>query len=220
MNVRLKSTPARRFFLCFVVCVLFAFAKANSQTITSQGSSTVMLNNDITHVDITLHDHIELEIITTKEKSFRISESQFGEYQQAIMLSSAVKDKTLYISDPQSPTFKYPNGKLSAHKVVDGKATLYIPEGETIFITAESADVTLTGTFKNITVNLKNGKCNLDNVNGNFQIVTVYAPVHIQAAKTKVTAQSKNGAIMYHSKHVNTIYSGKIESINGSITVE
>jgi HSP20 family molecular chaperone IbpA len=179
-----------------------------------------MLNNDITHVDITLHDHIELEIITTKEKSFRISESQFGEYQQAIVLSSAVKDKTLYISDPQSPTFNYPNDKLSAHKVVDGKATLYVPEGKTIFITAESADVTLTGTFKNITVNLKNGKCHLENVSGNFQIVTVYAPVHVQAAKTKVTAQSKNGIIINKSRPTGTIYSGKIESINGSITVE
>jgi hypothetical protein len=179
-----------------------------------------MLNNAIAHIDITLQDHIEIEIITTKEKSFRISESQFGEYQQAVMLSSVARNDTLYVADPQNPTFKYPNGKLSAHKVVDGKATLYIPEGKTIFVTTESADVTLTGTFKNITVNLKNGKCNLENVNGNFQIVTVYAPVHVQALKTKVTAQSKNGAVVFNSKHLNTIYNGKIESINGSITIE
>jgi len=220
MDVPVSSTHAKRFFLCLMACGLFATAAAYSQTVTSQGSSTVLLNNSIKHVDITLHDHIELHIITAKEKSFVISESQFGEYQQAILLNNSQSNDTLYISDPQNPTFIYPNDKLSAHKAVDGKATIYIPRGKTIFITASSADVTLTGDYRNVTVNLKNGKCRLQNTTGDFQIVTVYAPVYVKTSQTAITAHSKTGIVRGKAIATNVRFTGKIESINGSITIE
>jgi len=220
MEVPVLSAHAKRFFLCLIVCGLFASAKAYSQTVTSQGSSTVLLNNRIAHVDITLHNHVELHIITTKQKSFKISESQYGEYQQAILLNSLQSNDTLYINDPKNPAFNYPNGKLSAHKVVDGKATVYIPQGKTVFITAASADVTLTGDYSNITVNLQNGKCALLDTTGNFQIVTVYAPIYVKTNHTAITAQSKTGAVTGTATAANVLFTGKIESINGSITIE
>lgn len=213
------NTSTKRFFLCSYIVVIFAFAKANSQTITSQGSSTILLNNGIAHLDVFLEEHVELHIITTKEQGFRISENQYGEYQQAILLSKVQRNDTLFISDPQNPTFKYPNNKLSAHKVVDGIATIYIPEGKTVFITANSADVTLTGHFKNIVINLQNGKCNLDKTTGDFQIVTVYAPVMVRVINTQIYATSKNGSVTGFKNIKNIVYTGKIESINGTITI-
>lgn len=219
MVVTCVFTSVERFFLCSLIVVVFAFAKAESQSVTSQGSSTVLLNNNIAHLDIYLNEHVELHIITTKERSFKISENQYGEYKEAIVLSKVQRNDTLFISDPQSPAFKYPNNKLSAHKVVDGKATIYIPEGKTVFITAQSADVTLTGHFKNITINLQNGKCNLENTTGDFQIVTVYAPVTARTYKTAITATSKNGLVTGIKEKKKSLYSGKIDSINGSITI-
>ncbi len=209
----------KRFFVCQFVFVLFAFAKAYTQTTTSQNSYIELNNSAITHVEILLKDHIALQIITTNEQVIKIIDSHYGEYQQAVLLTSAQRNDTLFITDPQNPTFTYPDDKLSAHKVIDGVATVYLPVGKTVFINAESADITLTGDFKNVTANLKNGRCELKNMRGDFQIVTVYAPVVLNNVRATIQATSRNGAVINKSVLKNTRFKGKIESINGTITI-
>lgn len=226
MAVHILYSHKQRFFLWQFVVVLFAlhvwqagFAKAYTQTPTSQNSYKEFYNSGITHVDITLKDHIGLQIISTSDQTFKIIDSRYGEYQQAVLLTSLQRNDSLFITDPQNPAFTYPNDKLSAHKVIDGVATIYLPKGKTVFINAESADIILTGDFKRVTVNLKNGRCELNNMLGDFQIVTVYAPVVTSNVNATIHASTRNGTVTHNSVFKNARYKGKIESINGSITV-
>lgn len=219
MEVPFLSTRMQRFFLCTVVFFGFAFAKAYAQSVTSQGTATVVLNSGITHVDITLNNHIALEIIAGTDSNYSVSNHQYGEYQRAVLLTANQVEKTLYITDPQNPSFTFPDNKLSAHKVVDGKATIRVPVNQTIFITAQSADIRVTGSFKDLTINLQNGSCNLVDTRGNINVVTVYAPVSIKSKNTKVVASSKNNKVSGIQQLKKYTYYASIETIYGSISI-
>ncbi|MGJ8683279.1 MAG: DUF4097 family beta strand repeat-containing protein [Nonlabens sp.] len=210
------SIVYRSFFMSCIL-MLFAFAKAYSQR---NSSDIIYSNAHVKVVDITLESTIELEIRTTTSQEIRISGSQGGEYKDAILLSSKVVNDTLEITDPFNPNFHFPQDKLSAHKIIDGKATLYLPAGLELRITARSSYLTISGQFKKMFVNIQSGDCKLNAIQGDFHIISVHADVHVSKSTSTIEMHSKYGAIQKNNSHKNQLYLQKIETINGDITIE
>lgn len=209
------SIMNRNFFISFLLII--AFAKAYSQR---NSSDIIYRDSQIKVVDIFLESTLDLEIITTDEKLIRISESQGGEYKNAVLLNSKVVNDTLKITDPFNPSFHFPQDKLSAHKIIDGKATLYLPKNLKLQITSRNCFLKLTGSFQKVFINLISGSCLLDQVIGDLHVVSVHADVTLLQPTSFVDTHSKYGAILKLSKKVNLNYSLKIETIDAPITIK
>jgi len=214
----LKQYPIykRSFYICSFL-MLFAFAKVYSQ----RNSSDILFeNSNVEVVDIFLETTIELAITTTKENQIKISESQGGEYKNAVLLSSKVTNDTLKITDPFNPGFNFPQDKLGAHKVLDGKALLYIPENLKLQITCRNCFLKVTGNYKKTFINLESGSCSLEKVTGDYHIISVHADVSINKPTSFIKASSKYGRINRLSKKENQNYNLKIETITAPITIK
>ncbi|WP_438962272.1 hypothetical protein [Nonlabens sp.] len=215
-TLRQYSIMNRSFFMA-IIMVIFAFAKAYSQR---NSSDIIFENSKITTVNINLESTIELEIVTTDSQSIRITDSQGGEYKNALTLNSSIINDTLQISDPFHASFKFPQDKLSAHKIIDDQAKLYLPEGLDVQLTARSCFLKVTGNYKNLFINIESGDCELSTVRSPFHIITVYADVNIINPETTVQINSKNGTIKPAQLKNMKSNSHKIETIHGSITIK
>ncbi|GAK88539.1 hypothetical protein JCM19298_3265 [Nonlabens ulvanivorans] len=205
----------RSFYLSIVL--VFAFAKAQSQR---NSSHIIYANSGITTIDIFLESTIELEIIATKEDQVKIIESQGGEYRSAVLLNTEISNDTLKITDPFNPSFSFPQDKLSAHKVIDGKATIYVPENLILDINSRNCYLTINGNFKFSFINLESGSCLLKNVRGDFHIVSVNAMVVVTNPSSYIEMSSKYGVITQIVNEPIIYYNQKIETINSNITIK
>lgn len=208
-------TVKRSFYLSIVF--LFAFAKANSQRNSSQ---IIYGNTQITTIDISLESTLELEIITTKNDEIKIIESQGGEYKSAVLLNTAISNDTLKISDPFNPSFAFPQDKLSAHKIIDGKATIYIPENLNLDINSRNCFLTINGFFNISFINLESGSCLLKNMKGDYHVVSVNAAVTVINPSSFIVLSSKYGVIEELTSESVIYYDQKIETINSNITIK
>ncbi|MBF4982831.1 hypothetical protein FNJ87_00230 [Nonlabens mediterrranea] len=205
----------RSFYLNLLMII--AFAKAYSQ---SNSSHRVYGNSKITTIDIFLETTIELEIITTKGNQIKIVESQSGEYRNAVLLNTEISNDTLKITDPFNPSFIFPQDKLGAHKTLDGKATIYIPENLILEINSRQCFVTINGIYSNCYVNLESGNCILKDLKGDFQIVSVNAMVTVINPSSYIEISSKYGVITQLTSEPVVNYKQKIETINSNITIK
>ncbi len=204
----------RSFFMsCFLV--IFAFAKAYSQR---NSNDIVYRNANVKVVNILLESTIELEIKTTTNRDIRISSSQGGEYKNAVVLSSQIVNDTLKINDPFNPSFRFPQDKLSTHKIIDGKAILYIPENLEIQLTARDCFITISGKFKTLFVNMQSGDCNLLAIKGDFHIISVHAAVSVSKQTSMIETITKYGLINKKENFKRVVFKQKIETIDGDIT--
>nr|WP_042245588.1 hypothetical protein [Nonlabens ulvanivorans] len=199
------------------IFLIFAFAKAQSQ----RNSSHITYDNvGISTVDIYLESTIELEIITTKEEHIRIIESQGGEYRSAVLLNTEISNDTLKITDPFNPSFSFPQDKLSAHKIIDGKATIYLPENLALDINSRNCFLSINGKFEFSFINLESGSCLLKNVRGDFHIVSVNAMVTVINPSSYIELSTKYGVITQLTNESIVYYNQKIETINSNITIK
>lgn len=210
------SIVKRSFFMA-VIFLVFAFAKAYSQR---NSSDIIFENSKVNTVDILLESTIELEILTIEEPFIRIVDSQGGEYKNAVTLNSRITNDTLQIRDPFQASFKFPQDKLSAHKIIDDRAKIYLPKGLNVQITARSCFLKITGNYKNLFINLESGNCVLKAVQSPFHIISVYADVTINTLEKNIHAVSKYGTITPKEMMAVTSNSHKIETIHGDITIK
>lgn len=210
------SIIKRDFFIC-IVLILFATTKAYSQR---NSSSIIHQNTEIKVVDIFLESTIELEIRTTKNSQIKIVESQGGEYKSAILLSSKIIKDTLKITDPFNPSFNFPQDKLSAHKIIDGKAIVYLPEGLTLQINTRSCFLKISGVFKDAFINIESGSCLINKMIGNYHIISVHAGVQVIEPTSFINASSRYGRIINNSTNHTMNYNLEIETITAPITIK
>lgn len=199
-----------------VILMCFAFAKAYSQRDTSK----IQLQGiEINSVDIFLEQELELKITTHNLPEIWFNESQGGEYKNAVVFNTELKNNQLIIKDMISPDFQFPQDKLSAHKVLDNKAQITIPEGMTVIVHVRSSFLNISGDYKEIIVNQQSGDCNLHEVSGNLKIVSVYANIHLQLQDYHVFATSKEGIVSGISFPDFYRYKAQIETIYGNVSI-
>jgi hypothetical protein len=200
------------------ISLVLAFAKADAQQSTSIKNETSLFASNFEVVDIDLNQYLQLEIKTTNGNEVKIITNQNGEYKNAVVLSSKVRNDSLLITDPINPTFTFPEDKLSAHKVIDGKATILLPRFKKIVLNTQSADISISGDFKNIYINQLSGSCRINKVEGDLTYVSVYADVFLELVNYDTTLISRSGKVSSFIKPNLIKYFASIETVSGNIS--
>lgn len=217
MAIFFKYPVMNRSFFMAAVLLVFALAKAYSQR---NSSDVIYSNASINVVDISIESTVELEIVTTEDAFIKIKSSQGGEYKNAVVLNSQIMNDTLQITDPLSPSFEYPQDKLSAHKIIDDHIILYLPEGLEVIVNARSCFFKGTGNYKSLFLNVESGNCILKAIHGNLRVISVYADILIEETKSFIKASSKYGQVTNNSSETPIYYKQQIETIHGDITIK
>lgn len=206
-------------FLCFVIVgTVLAFAKADAQESTPVKNETSHLQAQFNVVDIQIVQYLELEITTNDSDKVSFVSSQNGEYKNAVVLSSQIRKDSLLITDPFNPTFSFPQDKLSAHKIIDGKAILSLPRNKHLVINTQTADLTITGSYKSIYINQLSGSCKIDRLKGDLNYVSVYASISVDLKNYDIQAVSRSGNVFNFEKPSLINYFARLESISGNIS--
>jgi len=206
-------------FSCFISLVVFlAFAKADAQTTFTNRNETSHNLADFSTIDIDLQEYVELEIKTNNSKNVKLITSQNGEYKNAVILSSIIRNDSLIITDPIHPTFSFPGDKLSAHKVIDNKATIVLPKNKKLVINAQSADLKISGNYNSVYINQLSGSCKIDQLQGDLQFISVYASIYANLKNYNVTSASRSGKVHVFKKPVQIKYFAKLETVSGNIS--
>ena len=200
--------------------MIFAFAKAESQEKPKSISSADLFQNaDIEIIELDLDRHVQLSISTTSENKVFAQNTQTGEYRNAVVLSTKKVGNTMYITDPIHPVFHFPQDKLGAHKIIDGTATVQIPENKVLVINATSCDLNISGTYKSVYVNIQSGNCSLHHLKGDLKFISVYADIKGDLARYAIKASSRSGSIDLPSPPAHFEYTAVLETISGNIHI-
>ncbi|PPK96400.1 hypothetical protein LY01_00220 [Nonlabens xylanidelens] len=206
-------------FLCFMSLVVFlAFAKADAQTTSSNRNETSHSLATFKTIDIHLQQHIQLEIKTSNSQDVKLITSVNGEYKNAVILSSIIRNDSLIITDPIHPTFSFPGDKLSAHKVIDSKATIVLPENKKLVINVQSADLKISGNYDSVYINQLSGSCKIDQLKGDLHFISVYASIYANLKNYDVTSASRSGKVHEFKKPVQIKYFARLETVSGNIS--
>ena len=118
-----------------------------------------------------------------------------GEYAQEMLIDLREEGSNVYISPAFSPEFQPQNDKLSAHKVVSVSLHISLPEGVSLSIKGTESDISVRGKYQSLNVDLKNGLCDLHELQGIVSISTVSAGISVSAKNGVVHAQSDSGVV-------------------------
>jgi hypothetical protein len=218
MNNLFAFSILQRFF---IICLLLSFCnitKITAQTTANTTSDTTYLESYFIVVDINISQYLELDIQTGDFDRSRLVTSQKGEYKNAVVLSSTVRNDSLLITDPFNPTFTFPQDKLSTHKVIDGKATLYLPKAKNLVINSQAADINIKGNYKHIFINQLSGSCTIKALQGDLNYISVYAHVFLNLDHYLVKGFSRSGEVVKFDQPEEVKYVAKIETISGKIS--
>jgi hypothetical protein len=218
MNKDHACSTLQRFFCVVIIGAVLAFAKADAQESTPVKNETSHLQAQFNVVDIQIGQYLELEITTSDSDRVSLVSSQNGEYKNAVVLSSEIRNDSLLITDPFNPTFSFPQDKLSAHKIIDGKATLSLPRNKHLVINTQTADITITGNYKSIYINQLSGSCKIDQLAGDLRYVSVYASIYVDLKNYDIRAVSRSGNVFNFEKPSLINYFARLESISGNIS--
>jgi len=179
-------------------------------------------NELFTTVVVDLKHFAELYISTSTEKSFYVTdEKQSGEYKDALILNTQIRNDTLIITDPSSPVFKFPQDKLSAHKITDTRAQLIVPEHMNLFLNLVNSNLHMDGNFKEVVLNIHSGRVYFKQMSGNIKVVSVDAAISASGLKNySFKATSRHGSVIVRSVTPNSNYLMQVESIYGNIQLD
>ncbi len=204
------------YFLTFFLCGSLFCQAQNKDSVYTHTESR---NENFTTVFIELEHFVELEISTTKEKGFYVSdEKQSGEYSKALLLNTKVANDTLFVTDPKNPVFTFPQDKLSAHKITDTRAILVLPENKNLFLNLVNSNVKISGDYKRLILNIHTGDAIFKKLSGDVTVISVNADVAATALKSYMfDGSSRNGTLSIKQNKSTTKYVFKVEAINGDI---
>lgn len=218
MNNRFACSFLQRFFIICLIMMFCCIIKVTAQTAGNTTSDTTYSESYFNLVDINISEYLELDIQTGNFDLARLVTSQKGEYKNAVVLSSTIRNDSLLITDPFSPTFTFPQDKLSAHKVIDGKATLYLPKGKNLVINTQAADINIKGNYKNIFINQLSGSCTITSLRGDLNYISVYAHVFLSLDHYFIDGYSRSNEVVKFEQPEEVQYVAKIETISGKIS--
>jgi len=199
------------------VCLLWFFCF--SMSLHAQRDTREIFNaSGIESIDILTDEVFKITITATNTNRIRLITHSEGEYFNQILVQTKVDNGNLSIktSYPQELTGGF--DKLSAHKVFSLELELEIPKDLEISVDSNIASLITTGTFNQLTANLKDGYCDLREFAGNATINTYDGNIRVETASGLVEAVSRNGKVEIpeHFSGRNPI---KLKSIDGNILV-
>ncbi|MEP2238217.1 MAG: DUF4097 family beta strand repeat-containing protein [Maribacter sp.] len=174
-----------------------------------------------------LADHINLiqvdaancfivELHTGDNNEISVEAEMEGEYSQDLDLEVSTNGSTLLVNAGFVPSFKNPNDKLSAHKVVSILLRLTVPSYKNLEIFGTNTRVLLDGKYNKLQVSLADGTCVLNNVIANANIKTQSGNIKVFSAAATIDAVSKYGSVSSNLIPVGNS-SFKLQTVTGNI---
>ncbi|WP_141876529.1 hypothetical protein [Gramella sp. Hel_I_59] len=194
-------------FFCF--SMLLHAQRDTREIFNASGIESIdILTNEVFKITITASNTDRIRLITHSE----------GEYFNQILLRTKVDNGNLSIktSYPQELTGGF--DKLSAHKVFSLELELEIPKDLEISVDSNIASLITSGSFSQLTANLKDGYCDLRDFTGRATINTYDGNIRVETFAGLVDAVSRNGKVEIpeYLRGRNPI---KLKSIDGNILV-
>ena len=201
----------KKFYLLWFFCF--------SVSLHAQRDTREIFNaSGIEYIDILTNEVFKITITATNTDRIRLITHSEGEYFNQIIVQTKVDNGNLSIrtSYPQELTAGF--DKLSAHKVFSLELELEIPENLEISVDSNIASLITTGSFNQLTANLKDGFCDLRDFAGNATINTYDGNIWVETGSGLVDAESRNGKVEL-PKYLRGRNPIKLKSIDGNILV-
>tara|TARA_R110000765_G_scaffold5454_9_gene17062 strand:- start:337 stop:885 length:549 start_codon:yes stop_codon:yes gene_type:complete len=176
----------------------------------------MILEQDISLIQVNSANCFKIEMHTGQGNEVAIEAEIEGEYSQDLDLKVDVNGSTILIEAGFVPSFKNPNDKLSAHKVISIMLKLTIPKNKNVELYGTNSRVVIDGTYKEVNVALSDGVCQLNEVLGNVSVRTQSGSIGVLAKSAQIEANSKYGKVS-----LNLIPKGlpiyKLQTVTGNI---
>lgn len=172
----------------------------------------------IQEIVILADEVFKIELQTTSTNSIKIKSISEGEYLQNIHLQSKVKGKKLVLTSTYQEILTSGFDKLSAHKIYAVDLQLIIPENLKVTVISNLASVYAKGKYRYFEAELKSGRCELTNFDGEALINTFGGDVFIATSSAKVKATTNHGKKEV-DRYLNSGELIQVKSISGDIKV-
>lgn len=146
-------------------------------------------------IDATNCYQVVLKTMTSQQKEIILEGRMDGEYSPDLQMNTVTNGNTMFVNAGFRPTFKLPNDKLGAHKVVSISLIVVVPEGKDVVVYGTSASVSAYGTYGKLNIILSDGNCSLKNRAHETVVRTQNGPITLFAASGMVQADSKYGKV-------------------------
>ena len=194
-------------------CVLFA-----QLAIAQKRVRKTLVNNDIKFIQIDAENCFTVVIATYAGNELLVEASMEGEYKQDLAINLEENDATIAVGATFLPSFKHPNDKLSAHKVISIKLVLKVPEYKDVRLYGTNSNVVASGKYKALNIVLSDGDCTLRKVSEKVDVKTQSGNITLFASTGTLNAKSTYGTVT--SKRLKEgLVSFALTSIEGDITV-
>jgi len=144
----------------------------------------------------------DVEVIGNEVFSIEIvnSNSQEGEYADAIKLHTEVIQNTLKVRASIREGFHIPNDKLSAHKVFATQLSLILPKNLHVRIESHLSNLKIEGSFPFLSALLYEGNCYFEKFKGTATITSNKGSIYGKTAAAILQVDSKNGTVVLPKK--------------------
>ena len=136
-----------------------------------------------------------IELETNKDDQIDVRAVVEGEYAEAMLIDLRKEGSNVFISPVFSPGFQTKNDKLSAHKVVSVSLWISLPEDISLSVVGSSSHISVRGRYQKLSVELEEGRCDLDDLQGIIGVLTASAEIRVSAKEGVVRAQSEHGSL-------------------------
>ncbi|TDQ33085.1 DUF4097 family beta strand repeat-containing protein [Zeaxanthinibacter enoshimensis] len=174
-------------WLILILFLLAGFLHAQKQVAKSLDAK------DITYLLVDANNAYRVNLSTNNSGMIRVSALSEGEYQSVLALHVEKEGATAKVATGFQPSFRFPNDKLGAHKVISVSLEISLPQGIEVKVYGKSSNVRATGLFRNLEVVLSDGNCSLEDVKGTVKVQTQQGDISLQAAEGVVDAESRYG---------------------------
>jgi len=196
------------------VLILFSVFTAVAQNRTQKSIS----GSDISTININGVGVFKISIESNTSENITIESKIEGENSEHVVLITETKNKTLFVNAKYQPLFIDANDKLSAQKVISIELLLKIPINKTVYVSSDMASIFVKGEYKDVTVELINGACVLNDFVGNATVNTIQGDIEVFTNRAKLDVFTKHGVLTLETlSQGNRLLS--LYSINGNITV-
>ena len=155
-----------------------------------------VLDDTVEQIQIDANNCFEVVLSTHKTNEIAIEAQIDGEYSRDLDLMVSEDGNSVMVSAGFQASFKHPNDKLSAHKVVSIALTIAVPEWKNVLVYGTNARVIAKGVYEKLNVSLADGSCNLVDVSQNVAVKTQSGDISVSVDAAIITINNKYGKVV------------------------
>lgn len=176
------------------------------------------INTEKQYIHIDGSNCYTIDLQTGSGRELVVEASIEGEYSEDLALKLEEDGNNILISTDFLPSFKAPNDKLSAHKVVSISLSVSLPEYAQVQLHGTYSNVKAKGIYNALDISVADGNCFLEALTERSCVKTQTGEIRLTKTKGIVAAQTKYGKI-HRGNIPSGDYNYTLYSVEGDIWV-